>query len=551
MSRGKLLVTLVTLNHDGSQVLVKTGERLQLPAITLDSRDVRPDVRARVAVLATQHVGMELTLTDLFTVGDGNDALVASGYVERSASTQDMDSQGLAWRPAGTQLAPLGSGQSQQVKNATSSCQLRILAKAMSRKSPGTGHSTTANYLLNTMSVEGSAVGWNQLFDRGRVGALSTAQGILTLVWEGARADEIRTAKDTLTGYQNDDGGWPVRAALVGQSVKSITESTLFCLWALIETGTRLEDPTVAAGIQWLDNVRREDGGWGAVEASASRTYPTAFALRIYARTQHAAAKDSPANWLRQNQNKDGGWGNASDGRQSSHPAYTAHAVLALLESGQEPPESESIKNAVAYLVRTYRSEGEPWPSASEFADVDQGAKLHFMHFTTPWALTALVQSGRDMEDPCVSGAIAWLLQEQHTLGYWPNELVPGRPPIWASHDASYALGRVKRELTADYSKLVTPALDQVQLAGAWRAFSVLIAGRSAAPLPRAVLLWNSVLTFGITVLLLRVFLPEGDWPVQIMRGLAIALATSLVTGFGPFVYDLIIEWMRQRRGQL
>ncbi|WP_157818111.1 hypothetical protein [Candidatus Thiodictyon syntrophicum] len=84
--------------------------------------------------------------------------------------------------------------------------------------------------------------GWTQLLTGNNIGALSTAQGILSYVHAGAYTHIADRAQKTILSLQNPDGGWPVRRALIGQSDRSITESTLYCLWALTASGIDTAD---------------------------------------------------------------------------------------------------------------------------------------------------------------------------------------------------------------------------------------------------------------------------------------------------------------------
>ena len=81
-----------------------------------------------------------------------------------------------------------------------------------------------------------------------------------------------------LISGQNADGGWPFRAG------SSWTEPTTLALLALSSLDAR-KDSSVnqryQAGLHWLRNSQREDGGWGPCAAVDQSTWVTAYVLLL------------------------------------------------------------------------------------------------------------------------------------------------------------------------------------------------------------------------------------------------------------------------------
>jgi hypothetical protein len=170
-------------------------------------------------------------------------------------------------------------------------------------------------FLAQHVAIESGYRGWAQYLDSQAIGLLSTAQGLLAYVHAEQRDEIVEDAARTLESMQNPDGGWQVRRALVGhESPVSITESTCYCLWALIEAGRRLESPVVRDGLAWLERAQGPKGGW------------------------------RPA------------MGQGEPQVSATAPAYTAHAMLALLASGMGPTEAP-VRRGCEYLRATFHPE--------------------------------------------------------------------------------------------------------------------------------------------------------------------------------------------------
>ncbi|MGW1752072.1 prenyltransferase/squalene oxidase repeat-containing protein [Streptomyces sp. NPDC002092] len=309
-------------------------------------------------------------------------------------------------------------------------------------------------FLGSHSCTENGMKGWNQYQDGTRVGVISSAQALLSHSYAGVGSDVLHETAATLESLQNPDGGWQVRRALVGAaSDVSITESTSFCLMALHASGRTASNPSAQRGLAWLTSMQRPDGGWSSSESGeAPNVVATAWAARVLVAFDRAEPARRGVEWLRTAQNADGGWGpvamrqTSEDGESNSSPAYTAHAILALVALGVQPGD-RAVDKACEYLDSAFDpAQEEPWVSTSftTLVDAESYARLDFRHFATPWALSALSAAGRDLGDKTVLLGTLRLLRAQAASGAWRSGLTaPGDYPVWACHDALFALKSV------------------------------------------------------------------------------------------------------------
>lgn len=426
--------------------------------------------------------------------------------------------------------------------------------------------SAAVRLLAARRAQEGGRCGWDQYLRSDSVGILSTGNGILTCVHAGAGHDLIEEPVATLRAFQDPEGGWSIRRSLMGaDSDAPITESTCVCLWALHEMGVRsLSDPTVAAGIAWLERTRRPDGGWPSSAAdNRSLVFPTASAVRVLALYNRSEAVAGGVAWLRGAQCADGGWGataSTRDDAASSSAMYTAAALLALSSGGMARAD-RAVRTGCDHLIKTFSPERpEPWTSTSFTLEVDpvKHARMDFRHFATPWALAALCEVGYDLSDPIVLTATRHLLRLQQPSGAWRcDQTAPDDTAIWAVHGAVYALrtvidssGRALAPLIRDRGS----AAEQQALASLAGSMLVrheaegAVAGRGRG---RLVTAWMSILTVAVAMLVLGQLgvLAKLESSSGLNRAGAV-LATFFVTIISGAVPSAIAEVIRVRRGR-
>jgi hypothetical protein len=411
-------------------------------------------------------------------------------------------------------------------------------------------------FLGQHIAVERGYQGWSPFFDSQAIGLLSTAQGLLAYVHAGQRGRIVDDAASTIESMQNRDGGWQVRQALVGhQSPVSITESTCYCLWALLEAGRMLENPTVQRGLDWLERAQqRPGGGWGPTPGEGeAQVCTTAMAVRILARCDRPAAVEHGAAWLRQAQRRDGGWGLTGSSRSSS-PACTAHSLLALLANGAMPDEPV-VRRGCKYLCESFHPEqDEPWEpiTANTVVDDQRPSRLEFRHFATPWALAALSSAGRDLTDPVILQGAHRLLELQETTGAWRCKLMaPGALALWAVHDALFAISAIVEANTSNLAPLVRNKYREYERRVLHEALGSLLNQQPLARTRRWLqTAWLAVLT-GVVALLLAMQLGlfrVGYSGSALLKALT-AGATALIAAIGAVVPAILVEEYKIRRG--
>ncbi|MFF3642037.1 prenyltransferase/squalene oxidase repeat-containing protein [Streptomyces sp. NPDC002564] len=422
-------------------------------------------------------------------------------------------------------------------------------------------------FLNDRACAEAGMRGWNQYQDDSRVGVISTAQALLCHSYARTGDPLVQGAAQTLADLQNPDGGWQVRRALVGApSSVSITESTALCLTALKAAGRSAADPTVQKGLAWLEGRQTEDGGWKtSASVEVAGVFPTAWATRVAVSFQRGECARRGAGWLRGTQNNDGGWGpvgqgrNTNDTESNSSPAYTAHAVLALIAQGVTVTDA-CIAKAGDYLRAAFDfTREEPWVPTSFTAliDADTHARLDFRHFATPWVLAALAEAGHDLSDRMLRDGTRSLLRMQTDRGAWRNGLTaPGDYPVWACHDALFALRNVSdvgaRRMDALIETTYVQRERRVLEESFFRAIST---GPSQPPQPRSSYLataWMSLLTVAVALLiLLQLGILEppsgGSRLVQALKWLGAAVGAALAALAPPILVEEY-KMRRQRR---
>lgn len=398
--------------------------------------------------------------------------------------------------------------------------------------------------------VEESASGWSQYFSPNSIGALSSAQGILCYMHSQHYEHSIPTLIDTIYELQNEDGGWPVKTALIGKSNISITESTLYVMWALISTRTKSSNTFLSKALNWLKSNQTKNGSWCSSSYSSNeRVYTTSFAIRVL--SEVAPASNSiklAASWLKAAKNEDGGWGVGShiQNNSDSQAVYTAHALLALLAVGTDKND-DLIKEGVKYLLNVYSIDMEQgWESVSEVEYVDKDGALDFKHFATPWCIKALLDSGVEIDNPILFEACYRLANSQHASGFWSCRIVSGQAPIWATHDALYALNTLIRVTRKNLDVIYTAADTKRENNLSKKSILMMFENKPEQSKDKRIawiITWNIVITMLIIALIL--FNPDINSILSSSSNIVKTISTigvAFVAGIMPFLYNVLLE---------
>jgi hypothetical protein len=554
---------VVVLTKEGRFVLRARGSRIRCFSIDFrDSARSTTELSSAVERLMAEQYGLDISYLGLigYSSGDGR-RLLAAGVLETISSSL-VDDPTLKFLSL-AQTASLRSDVDHSEYCATvwrwwEATRVTRDLNARIRRAI----STSLSYLDTHMSVENGRSGWNLYQDGTSIGTLSTAEALLAHVHADVRGEFVERPAETLEALQNPDGGWQVRRSLVGaRSEVSVTESTCACLWALREVGRSISSSSVQRAVAWLETCQRPDGGWPSAAGGNSLVFPTTAALRVIAGAGSTDVVAKGVAWLRGAQRPDGGWGavgqHATEG--VSEPAYTGYALITLIKCGVQPTDP-AIEAGCNYLIQTFDPDREePWRSTSFMTVVDpeNAARLDFRHFGTPWALAALVAAGHGLDDFAVLSGVDRLLGLQQENGTWRCSVsTPESPPVWATHDALYALRSV---LMASSNGLAVLALSpyhaqERDVAQVSVARALAHRERSQQPMSRRGRLtsvWLSILTVGVLMLTFSYLGVFREWEAgsDLSRAGA-ALASIVVTAIGAAAPLIAIEEYKIRRGR-
>lgn len=291
----------------------------------------------------------------------------------------------------------------------------------------------------------GHGGGWSHYADDKQMpGVLTTACAIESLHVMDSTSVFINDAQEHLLSTHIDlgsatlGGGW----ALSSLPETPLLESTSWCAIALYESGISKDHSVLRAATKWIVGNQNEDGGWGPMWNTCSRTYCTAMALRaLSVLGVEDTARAKGIGWLTTIQNPNGGWGTQL-GSESSI-AHTAHALIAMLESGV-PETSGPVSGALAWIWQQNKGWQE---EVTETYEVPVGAQRHrvaFYHYALPWVVTALLKAGESLDSPKIVRAIQAIIEGQTEEGYWRSSSET-RVSLFPLHGCVVALANVLR----------------------------------------------------------------------------------------------------------
>ena len=231
-------------------------------------------------------------------------------------------------------------------------------------------------------------------------------------------------------------------------------------------------DVSIAQCIQWLLINQNDDGGWADVKGDFSTTSRTALSLislnkAILYTNDNAEIKNHikiGVAWLLKNQNSDGGWGNMRETdidrnyqnmlelpyadlkyQCDSNASCTGYALLALFEDVGS--HRIAIGNGAKFIKKSQNKLGG-WDVFSEVG-IRSGNKYTFRHFSTTWALKALLYTqSADYRDECILHGINYLIQLQDNYyGGWKSSFDADNY-TWATCNALETIRLIKTQLS-------------------------------------------------------------------------------------------------------
>jgi len=229
-------------------------------------------------------------------------------------------------------------------------------------------------------------------------------------------------------------GGWSFEFANdYYPDVDDTAEVVLALLRVAHPDGGRLA-AAVDRGIEWLEGMQDEGGGWGAFDAANTkrilRDVPfcdfgevidppsadvTAHALEMLAaagRADTPSARRALA-WLSSEQEADGSW----FGRWGVNHVYGTGAVVPALVAAGVPASDPRIRRAVAWLEAHQNADGGWGEDARSYRDPDWIGRGPSTASQTAWALLALHAAGE--RSAALAGGVRFLVETQRDDGSW------------------------------------------------------------------------------------------------------------------------------------
>jgi squalene-hopene/tetraprenyl-beta-curcumene cyclase len=195
--------------------------------------------------------------------------------------------------------------------------------------------------------------------------------------------DSLERAAEWIVGMQSSDGGWGAfdadntsyylnhipfadHGALLDPPTEDVTAR---CVGFLLQFGYSKDNPTVAAGLDYLRRTQQPDGSWF--------------------------------------------------GRWGTNYIYGTWSVLnAFIVAGETSANSQTVKRAVDYLLRFQQPDGGWGEDGGTYWPEQRGLCKASTASQTAWALIALIGVG-EAHNPAVERGIRFLLETQTATGTW------------------------------------------------------------------------------------------------------------------------------------
>ena len=224
--------------------------------------------------------------------------------------------------------------------------------------------------------------------------------------------------------------------------------------------------------IEWLINNQNEDNGWSDNKENVSSISRTSIITSVLADEKimgnNAQLKETirkATQWIIQSQNKDGGWGNVRiesieqqlqlgmdvvpyndiECQYCSNAACTGYAIIALNKIDSHKYRRQ-IQEGVEFIEKMQLENG-CWPVFCEVG-LRKNEIFTFRHFSTTWALTALLETKiRDNTDYSILNGVKYLLSLQDEMyGGWKSS-VDSDSYTWSTCNALEILTMVEKDL--------------------------------------------------------------------------------------------------------
>ena len=203
-------------------------------------------------------------------------------------------------------------------------------------------------------------------------------------------------------------------------------------------------DAAIARGTEWTVGLQSKDGGWGAFDADNSYHYlnnipfadhgalldpPTADVsarvVSMLAQLGEPPSSDrmrAAVAYLVKEQEADGSW----FGRWGVNYIYGTWSALCALNAAGMTDADAPVRRGTAWLVAIQNPDGG-WGESCDSYALDRAGHVpaESRASQTAWALLGLMAAGA-VEHPAVARGVAWLTAQQRADGAWPEEHYTG-----------------------------------------------------------------------------------------------------------------------------
>ncbi len=207
----------------------------------------------------------------------------------------------------------------------------------------------------------------------------------------------------------------------------------------------------IARGLEWVEGMQSQDGGWGAFDADN-----TSYHLNAIPFADHGALLDPPTadvsarcvsvlstcsgvkdpavvkagvEYLLKEQEPDGSW----FGRWGTNYIYGTWSALCALNAAGLDHQNSAFTKAVEWLVSRQRDDGG-WgeDGRSYWAEQPRGTAPYSTPSQTAWALLGLMAAGA-VQHPAVERGVQYLLKTRNAKNLWdePEFTAVGFPRIF------------------------------------------------------------------------------------------------------------------------
>jgi endonuclease/exonuclease/phosphatase family metal-dependent hydrolase len=289
-------------------------------------------------------------------------------------------------------------------------------------------------------------MGWSHALDENRVSVIATAYGLRILAMTRVSSrfhPRISRSLKSLLDLKCTDGGWSASSQSRTQSHPEPTAFALLALhswnyWKELQEGKLVLEKLVADdSIFWQHVYSVATVGRILAEIDTRSELVSKLSNTLH-KGAYRNSKGQIRYWSRQmldNTDANFGW---TDTQGSV--IHTAHAVLALSRmykatGGRTGGSPLDLQEACEWLI------SQEWTNTSEDINrqVELGKydKLAVRHFVSPWVVIALLEADYNPNHIKIRSAVKELVLS-HKDGLW--NWGPLERPIWATHDALYAL---------------------------------------------------------------------------------------------------------------